>query len=78
MKRNAIFIDLRNVEHVKWWNKIASKLVKVVEYNSIVETATGKPIGYIFVIKGLFKNFIIKENISFLKDPKSMVINIKK
>ena len=76
-KVNSIFIDLRNDEQVKWWNEVGSKLVRVVRYNTIVETATDKPVGYIFMIKGLLKGQIIKKNSKFLVNTKRMVINVK-
>lgn len=77
-KNNSIFIDLRNNEQIKWWNEIGSKLVRVVNYTPIIETATNKEVGYIFAIKGIFKNLIIKENLKFLNNPKTVVINVKK
>ena len=76
-KRNCIFIDLRNSEQVKWWNNTARKLVKAVRYDTIVETATKKPVGVIFTIKGLHKHKIINENIKFLNNPKTIVIKRK-
>ena len=66
MKLNSIFIDLSNVKQVKWWNTFASKLVRVVKYDYIVETATGKQVGVIIMVSGLFKNIIIKLNNRFL------------
>lgn len=77
-KVNSIFIDLRNDKQVKWWNEVASKLVKVVRYDEIVETATGKPVGYIFMIKGLLKGRVIKENLKFLGKTTRMVIDVEK
>lgn len=77
-KVRGIFIDLRNDEQVKWWNEVARKRVKIVAWNTIVETATNKPVGYIFRIEGLFKNQIIKENLKFLDDPITIIINMKK
>lgn len=78
MKENAIFIDLRNIEQVRWWNKTAHKLVRVVRYETIVETATNKPVGYVVAIKSLFRKYVIKKNMTFLKDPKKVIITIKK
>ena len=75
---NSIFIDLRNNEQIKWWNETGSKLVRVVNYTPIIETATNKEVGYIFAIKGIFKNRIINENLKFLNNPKTVVINVKK
>ena len=76
-KVNSIFIDLRNDKQVKWWNDTASKLVRVVRYDTIVETATNKTVGVIFAINGLHKNRIINENIKFLNNPKTIVIKRK-
>ena len=69
MKNNSIYIDLRNKEQVDWWINVASKTVKVVCYNDIVETATNKKVGVILMIKGLFKNKVIKENLKFINNP---------
>ena len=70
MKPNGIFIDLRNEKQVQWWNEIAGRLVKVVKYDTIVETATNEPVGLIIMIKGLLKDYVIKENKKFLSNPK--------
>lgn len=79
MKENAIWIDLRNKEQVRWWNKTAHKLIRVVAYDTIVETATNKPVGYLVAIKGLFKNYIIKKNKTFIKKPTvTTIIEMKK
>ena len=67
-KINSVFIDFRNPKHVKWWNDVASKLIRVVRYDTIVETATDKPVGCIFLIKGPLKNWVIKKNTTFLGD----------
>lgn len=69
MKLNSVFIDLRNPEHVKWWNNVACKLVKVIHYTYIEETATGKKVGVIIKIGGVLKNVIIKRNKKFLVNP---------
>lgn len=75
-KLNGIFIDLRKADQVEWWNKIGSKLVKVVRYDTIVETATNEPIGVMFAIKGVFADYVIKKNNSFLgNNLKRMVID---
>ena len=66
MKDNVIWIDLRNKDQVDWWNNVASKMVKVVSYNTIVETATNKLVGVLFMIKGLYKNKVVKENLKFI------------
>lgn len=66
MKLNSIFIDLSNAKQVKWWNIFASKLVRVVKYDYIVETATGKQVGVIIMVSGLLKNVVIRLNNRFL------------
>lgn len=76
MKQNGIFIDYRNKKQVEWWNKIASKLAKVDNYNEIVETATGKAVGIIIALKGPFKNYVIKKNAKFISNPKTMSISM--
>lgn len=77
MKQNGIFIDLRNEKQVEWWNHTAHKLVKVVKYETLVETATGKPVGYLVILKGLFKNYVIKKNKKFIKNAVTAVFNIE-
>lgn len=78
MKENSIFVDLRNIEHVRWFNKTASKLIRCTRYTSIVETETDEIVGYIVQFKSLFKDYVIKKNAAFLKDPKKVVITLKK
>lgn len=78
MKENSIFIDLRNIEHVRWFNRIGHKLIRCTRYTSIVETATNETIGYIVEFKSLFKKYVIKKNATFLKDPKKVIITLKK
>lgn len=78
MKQNGIWIDYSNKEQVAWWNNIASKLVRVRYYNEIVETATGKPVSVLISIGGLLKNWVIKKNAEFIKNPVTKVINLDK
>lgn len=73
MKLNGIYIDYANKQQVEWWNNVAGKLVRVVRYNEIVETATNKPVGIIIAIKGVLSNFVIKENKKFLGNPEHIV-----
>ena len=75
MKQNSIYIDLNNKEHVDWWNNVASKMVRVVNYTELVETATNKKVGVILMIKGILKNKVIKENAKFI--PNSVTTTIK-
>ena len=69
MRMTGIFIDLKNDRQIKWWEKTAKKFVKVVKYETIVDTATNEPVGLLISIKGLFKNRVIKANNEFLSDP---------
>ena len=66
VKVNFICIDMRNDEQVNWWNDIASKLVKVVRYDTIVDAATNKLVGVVFTIKGHLADSVIKANTQFL------------
>lgn len=76
MKRNSIYVDFKNEKQVKWWNNIASRLVKVDFYNKIIETDTNKPVGVLFALKnGLFTNYVIHHNNKFLKNPTTVVID---
>lgn len=75
MKRNAIYIDLNNKEQVSWFNKVASKLIKVVQYDTIVETTTDKKVGYIICFKSLFSKYVINKNTRFLNNPVTAVIS---
>lgn len=68
MRKNGIFINFENDKQVKWWNEKASKLVKVTRYTYIDETKTGKHVGVLLSLKGLYKNKIIKENSKFIND----------
>lgn len=74
MKINSIYIDYSNKEQVKWWNNFASGLVTVTVYNEIIEVATNKPVGRLICLKGVFKNYVISKNNTFLKDPRTVVI----
>lgn len=77
MKRNAIYIDLNNIEQVRWFNKVASKLIKVVRYDSIVETATNETVGYVVAFKSLLSAYIIGKNKKFLDNPVTAVFSMK-
>ena len=78
MKQNGIWIDYSNKEQVAWWNNIACKLVRTKYYNEIVETATGKPVGILIGIGGLLKNYVIKKNCEFIKNPVTAVLEVNK
>lgn len=77
MKANGIFIDLKNKEQVEWWNNVGRMLVKVARYDTIVETATNKPVGVLFMVKGLLSGYVIKKNNSFMKNLVTTVIDTK-
>lgn len=76
-KLTGIWIDYKNAEQVAWWNNVAGKLVKVRRYDTIVETATGKPVGVIMNITGLFSGWVIKQNERFIKNPVTAVFEVK-
>ena len=71
MKKYGIYIDLRNHKQVRWWN-MANLFVKAVDRDDVVETATGKAVGCIFVITGLFAKWVVSKNLSFIKNPVEM------
>lgn len=75
-KLNGIWIDYNNAEQVEWWNNVASKLVKVRRYDTIVKTATGKPVGVLMSITGLFSKWVIKQNEKFIKNPVTAVFEV--
>ena len=75
---DAIFIDKRNKEQVKWWNNVARRLVRFELLDKIVVDETGKDVGYIFAVKGVLKNFVVKANRKFIKNPKTVTFSIKK
>lgn len=74
MKQNGIFVDCGNPEHVKWWNEVGSKLVKVERYDTIVEVATGKTVGVLFKLKGLLADYVIKKNNEFISNGVTAVL----
>lgn len=77
MKTNGIYIDYNNQKQVNWWNNYASKLVRVVRYNEIVEAATNKPVGVLMTLKGLFADYVIAENKNFIKNPVKATIEVE-
>jgi hypothetical protein len=74
MKQIAIYINLKNLDQVKWWGETGSKLVKTVRYNTIVDYATNDPVGVIFTIEGILKDYVVKKNLTFIDDPVMTVI----
>lgn len=75
MKRKGIYIDLNNIEQVRWFNKIGHKLIKVVRYDSIVETATNETVGYIVTFKSLLSAYVIGRNKKFLNNPVKVILS---
>lgn len=71
MKKYGVYIDLHNHKQVHWWN-IVSLFVKAVDRDDVVETATGRTVGCIFVITGLFARWVASKNLSFIKNPVEM------
>ena len=74
MKQSAIYIDFKNLDQVKWWNEIGSGLVKTLRYNTIVEAAMDEPVGVIFTIEGLFREYVVKKSLEFISDSASAVM----
>lgn len=77
MKVNGIYIDYRNKKQVNWWNNYASKLVRVVRYNEIVEAETNEAVGVLMTLKGLFADYVIAENKNFIKNPVKATIEVE-
>ena len=60
MEANDIYLQIDNLKQVKLWN-LLGYLVKVKRVETIVETKTKKPVGYlVWLHEGLFKGFVIK------------------
>lgn len=73
--QKGIYIDLNNKEQVEWFNKVGHKLIKVTNYNEIIETATNKVVGYCMSFTSLVPGYVIKKNNSFLgPDLKEMIV----
>ena len=77
MKVNGIYIDYKNKKQVNWWNNYASKLVRVVRYNEIVEAETNEVVGVLMTLKGLFADYVIADNNNFIKNPVKTVIEVE-
>ena len=63
--KKTIWIDYNNRKQVDWWNKTASNMVSVIEYHEVVHSETNKPVGVIFVIKGIFSGSVVRQNKQF-------------
>lgn len=60
MEANDIYLQIDNIKQVKLWN-LLGYLVKVKRVETIVETKTKKPVGYlVWLHEGLFKGFVTK------------------
>ena len=58
--KNDIYLQIDNIKQVKLWN-LLGYLVKVKRVETIVETKTKKPVGYlVWLHKGLFTRFVSK------------------
>jgi hypothetical protein len=68
MKVYGAFIDLRNVKQVHWWN-VANLFVKAIDRTDVVDKATGRTVGCIFKITGLFAKYVASKNNTFIKNP---------
>lgn len=73
-KVNAVYIDYNNAKQVAWWNGVGRWLVTGHGIDTVVETATNKPVGVIVGVTGLLAKFVIDKINSFHgKDLKTMV-----
>ena len=68
MKVHGVFIDLKNNKQVHWWN-IVNLFTKAVDRIDVVDTVTGKTVGCMFKITGLFAKRIASKNLSFIDNP---------
>ena len=68
MKQYGVFIDANNINQVLWWN-VVNRFIKAVDRVDVVENATGKSVGYMFKITGLFAKRIARKNLSFIRNP---------
>lgn len=74
--QKGIYIDLNNGKQVEWFNKVGNKLIRVISYNEIIETATNKVVGYCVNFTSLFPGYVIKKNNSFLgPNLKEMIVS---
>lgn len=59
-ERNDIYLQVNNVKQIKLWN-LLGYLVKVKHVETIVETRTKNPVGYLVWLQdSLFKRFVSK------------------
>ena len=58
--KNDIYLQIDNVKQIKLWN-LLGYLVKVKHVETLVETKTNKPVGYlVWLNKSLFTKFVSK------------------
>lgn len=68
MKKYGVFINSNNINQVLWWN-VVSPYIKAVDRVDVVDKATGKVVGCMFKITGLFAKRIASKNLKFIKNP---------
>lgn len=73
MIKDAIFISNTNKEQIKWWNNIASKLVRFELIDKVIDGESGKVIGYVLGIGGLLAKFVAKKNVKFIENPETVI-----
>lgn len=68
MKKYGVFIEVNNTNQVLYWNMV-NRYIKAVDRVDVVDAATGKLVGSMFKITGLFAKRIASKNLSFIKNP---------
>lgn len=71
---DGFYLDYSNKKACKYFERYASRMVKIVEARFVAEKTTGKIIGVVMVPKGIMAKYIIKKFNSFMKGPSKMVI----
>lgn len=62
MTNERIYIDYSNRKQIRWWNRYASRLVKVKKYTEVYNGTTNEKIGAICELeKGLFNDYVMDE-----------------
>lgn len=65
--KNDVYLQIDNIKQIKWWN-LLGYLVKVKHVETIVETKTNKPVGYlVWLHESLLKGFVSKQINKFWK-----------
>lgn len=73
----CVFIDYRNEAQIKWWNNIGSWLVRARQIDTVVETATNKPVGAIIAFTSPVSKFVMGKMKGFIENPVK-VVNYRK